>query len=245
MHAHRVHVLDRADDDHGVGRVPHHLELELLPPLHRALDEHLPDRARSQRRLHRRRVLVAVVDHRRPRPPEGERGAQDRGESNHVGSLVGPSQRGHRNGWQHRQAGPPHRLPEALPVLRGSNRLHRCAEQLDAEPRQRAGGRELHRHVERRLAPQRREERVTTLPLQDRGHDLFRDGLDVGRVRALGIGHDRRGVGVHQHDPQPFFAQGLDTLDAGVVKLARLPDPDRPGAEDAHGSHVVPARHQA
>ena len=45
VHAHRVEVLDRADDHAVVGAVAHHLELVLLPARDRALDEDLRDRA--------------------------------------------------------------------------------------------------------------------------------------------------------------------------------------------------------
>ena len=44
VHAHRVEVLDRADDHDVVGLVAHDLELELVPAAHRLLDEHLTDR---------------------------------------------------------------------------------------------------------------------------------------------------------------------------------------------------------
>src|SRR5690606_38065215 len=46
--AHGVEVLDRADDHAVVGAVPHDLELELLPPGDRPLDEDLADRAGGQ-----------------------------------------------------------------------------------------------------------------------------------------------------------------------------------------------------
>src|SRR4029079_6814884 len=45
VHAHRVEVLDRADDDAVVGAVAHDLELVFLPPGDRPLDEDLADRA--------------------------------------------------------------------------------------------------------------------------------------------------------------------------------------------------------
>ena len=45
MHAHRIDVLDRADDDEVVGPVAHDLELELLPANHRLLEQHLVNRA--------------------------------------------------------------------------------------------------------------------------------------------------------------------------------------------------------
>ena len=46
--ADRIEVLDRADDDAVARRVDDDLELELLPALERALDEHLADRARVE-----------------------------------------------------------------------------------------------------------------------------------------------------------------------------------------------------
>ncbi len=39
MHAHRIEVLDRADDDAIVFLVAHHLHLELFPPEHGFLDQ--------------------------------------------------------------------------------------------------------------------------------------------------------------------------------------------------------------
>src|SRR5205814_278816 len=50
VHAHRVEVLDRADDHAVVGPVAHDLELVLLPTGDRALDEDLRDRAGGQAR---------------------------------------------------------------------------------------------------------------------------------------------------------------------------------------------------
>ena len=48
VHAHRVEVLDRADDHHVVLGVAHDLELVLLPADDRLLEEHLGGRARGQ-----------------------------------------------------------------------------------------------------------------------------------------------------------------------------------------------------
>ena len=45
VHAHRIEVLDRADDHDVVEPVADHLELELAPALDRLLDQHLRDRA--------------------------------------------------------------------------------------------------------------------------------------------------------------------------------------------------------
>ena len=52
--AHRIEVLDRADDHDVVGVVAHHLELELAPAEHRLLEQHLADRGRPAGRGRRR-----------------------------------------------------------------------------------------------------------------------------------------------------------------------------------------------
>ena len=58
VHAHRVEVLDRADDHDVVGVVAHDLQLELVPAAHRFLDEHL---ARSATRRARARPAAAAA----------------------------------------------------------------------------------------------------------------------------------------------------------------------------------------
>ena len=61
--AHRVEVLDRADDDGVAARVAHHLELVLLPAHQVLLDQHLADGARVQ----------AMLDDGRAAPPSSRR----------------------------------------------------------------------------------------------------------------------------------------------------------------------------
>ena len=53
VHAHRIKVLDGADDDHVVRLVAHHLQLELLPSHHRLFD---------QDAMHRREIEAASDD---------------------------------------------------------------------------------------------------------------------------------------------------------------------------------------
>ncbi len=73
--------------------------------------------------------------------------------------------------------------------------------------------------------------------------DLGRDGLDVGRVGELGVGHDRGRVRVDEDDPQALLLQDAAGLRARVVELARLTDDDRPGADDQDAGDVSSARH--
>ena len=87
VHAHRVEVLDRADDDDVVGAVPHHLELELLPADDAPLHQHRAHRRELEPPADERLELLEVVgdapagaaqrerraggsrDSRSPRPP--------------------------------------------------------------------------------------------------------------------------------------------------------------------------------
>ena len=70
VHADRVDVLDRADDDGVVGRVAHELELVLLPAEDRLLEQHLGGRALVQALADDAdEVLLGVARSREPRPP--------------------------------------------------------------------------------------------------------------------------------------------------------------------------------
>ena len=53
---------------------------------------------------------------------------------------------------------------------------------------------------------------------------LGRDGLDVGPLRELRVGHDGSRVGIDQDDLVSFFAEGLTGLGAGIVEFASLSD---------------------
>ena len=73
--------------------------------------------------------------------------------------------------------------------------------------------------------------------------DLGRERLDVGAVGQLRVGHDRRRVAVDEDDLEPFGAQRLARLRAGVVELARLPDDDRAGADDEDAFEIGSSGH--
>ncbi len=79
VHAHRIEVLDRADDHDVVDAVANDLELELVPAAHRLLHEHLVDRALAQPALDLRAELL--VGEREPAAvtAERERRTHDRG----------------------------------------------------------------------------------------------------------------------------------------------------------------------
>src|SRR5207302_9642805 len=77
----------------------------------------------------------------------------------------------------------------------------------------------------------------------DSSQVLARERLDIGAISDLGIGHDSRRIRVGEHH---FVALGLERLaglGARVVELRRLPDDDRPGAEDQDLRDVVATGH--
>jgi hypothetical protein len=68
--------------------------------------------------------------------------------------------------------------------------------------------------------------------LDDLCHHFWGDGLHVGCVGQIRVGHDRRRIRVHQNDPVALFLQRLTGLGAGIVELASLPDDDGARADD-------------
>ena len=85
--AHRVEVLDRADDDDVVLRVADDLELELVPASHRLLDEHLADRALREAELDLPAKLASRSTKPPPWPPSVNAGRTT------AGSVTPPSSR--------------------------------------------------------------------------------------------------------------------------------------------------------
>ncbi len=101
----------------------------------------------------------------------------------------------------------------------------------------------FHRDVERGLAAHRGQERVGPLARDDELDEFGRHGLDVGPVGELGIRHDRRRIGVHEHDLVALLLERLDGLRPGVVELGALADYDRARAEQEDAAEVSTTRH--
>jgi hypothetical protein len=135
----------------------HHLELELLPPDHRFLDEHGRDRRRLEPPADRLLELLRVVGDRAARAAERERGPDDRRVADLADDparlVEGPRVPRARE----RQADALHRFLEELAVLGLLDRGELGADQLDPEALERAVLREGHGEVQPRLAPERGE----------------------------------------------------------------------------------------
>ena len=111
---------------------------------------------------------------------------------------------------------------------------------------------ELHRQRQARLAAETGEKTVWLLLFNDALDGGQRERLEINLIREGLVGHDRRGVGVDEHDVHARVVQHAARLRAGIVKLRRLTDHDRAGADDhdftdaginRHGAHL-PSGHR-
>ena len=174
---------------------------------------------------------------------EDERRADDRREADVVADGDGLVHRVGEPRRRHGQPDPGHRLLEQLAVLGRADRLRTRADQLHAVGVEHAVVDEGHRQVQRGLATEGREKGVGPLALDHRGDDLGLEGFDVGAVGELGVGHDRRRVGVGEDDLVALGPQDPARLGARVVELAGLADDDRAAADDQDRLDVGALRH--
>jgi len=244
VHAHRIEVLDRADDDRVVLAVADDLELELLPAEDALLDQDRVHRRLVEAELHHAVELALVVGDAAARAAEREARAQDRGEPDLVDRGARLLDGGHQRRARAGEADPRHRLLEQLAILGHLDARHARAEELDAVLREDAGLVRGEREVEAGLAAERGQDRARLLAREHLVEHLDGQRLDVRRVRQIGVRHDRRGVRVDQHHAQPLLAEGLARLRARVVELGRLADHDRSGPDDQHRLQIFTARHR-
>ena len=108
----------------------------------------------------------------------------------------------------------------------------RRAQQANAVSFEDPAIRDLNRQVESRLTSQGRKQPVGAFPLDNSLHDIRCQWLQIDGVRDAFIGHDRGWVGVDQDGAHPLFTEGTAGLGAGVVKLSRLSNDDRPRTEN-------------
>ena len=249
MHAHRIEVLDRADDDTVVHAVADDLHLEFLPPQHRFLDQHFVGGGGVDAALDDLDELGLVVGDAAAGAAERERGPDDRGQADVVERRECVGKRLDLVRARRLQSDPGHRLAEQLTVLGLVDRVSGRADHRDVEFFEHAHLAQRQRGVERGLPAHGGQQRESAgknvaLLFDDLGDDLGRDRLDVGRVGEIGIGHDRRRVRIHQDDPVAFFLERLARLCSGIVELARLADDDRAGADDQDRGNVGSFGHQ-
>jgi hypothetical protein len=84
VHAHRIDVLDGADDDAVVRLVAHHLHLKLFPSQHRFFDQHFGGRRGVEPALDDLDEFGLVIGNAAAGAAKRERGADDGGQADNL-----------------------------------------------------------------------------------------------------------------------------------------------------------------
>ena len=136
-----------------------------------------------------------------------------------------------------------HGVPEELAIFGHVDRFARSRDELDAVFLEHALPHQIEGAVEGRLAAHGRQQRARAFLRDDLGDRAPVDRLDVDRVRARGVGHDRRGIRVDEDDSVTLLLERLARLGTRVIELARLADDDRTGTDDQDTFEIVTTRH--
>ena len=227
--AHRIDVLDAADDDAVVLAIADDLELVLLPPDDRLIDLDLCDHGGGEAACDDVSELVFVVRDAAAGAAESEGGSDDGGEADLLEEGEGILHRGDGLGLGEVEADGLADVLELLAVFGAMDDLAVGADHLDAELGEGSVVEEFAGAVEGGLSAEGGEDDVDLadgrvlrggalpfglfeLALDDLADGLGGDGLYICSVGERRIGHDRRRVGVHQDDPVPLGAQRLACL---------------------------------
>ena len=243
VHPHGVQVLDGADDHHVVLEVPHHFQLEFLPAQDRLFQHHLGDHAGVQALGGHELQVFQVVGDAAAGAAQGEAGADDDGVAEGRGRGHGLLQGADDGALGDSEVDVGHGVPEELPVFGLLDDVGVGPDHLHPQALQDAGVGHGDGAVEAGLAAQGGQDGVGALAFDHLADHLRGDGLDVGAVGHLRVGHDGGGVGIDQHHLVALLAEGLAGLGAGIVELAGLADDDGPRADDQDFLEVSPFRH--
>ena len=243
VNAHRVDVFDKADGNQFIVRVADDFDFQFFPTGDRFFDQNFRNHRSGQTASDDGAEFFRIV-----RDPAA--GAAHRVRRTHDARI---SELGDdRFGFFHRASDfaargfdPEfrHRVFKFETVFAAFDGVELNADDANAVFFEDAGFIEFHRQVQRRLAAEVREKRVRAFLLDNPFDGRNGQRFDIRRVGHHGVGHNRRGVGVDQHDLITEFAQGLARLSSRVVELARLTDDDGAGTDNEDFLYVVATGH--
>ena len=250
MHPHRINILDGTDNDAIIRLVADNLHFIFLPAQHAFFNKNRRCGRGIKAALDDLDEFRLVIGDAATCAAHGEGGADDGGQAHEIERIQGPSQGRDLLGFGCLKADLGHRLAKAVPILGLVDGIGRGPDHLDAiflkdtHLLQRQGT------IQRGLAAHGGEKRengsrrhIGLFLFDDLGDDLGRDRLDIGGICQFGIGHNRSGIRVDQHDAIPLGLEGFDGLGAGIIKLAGLADDDRPRADDQDGRDICALGH--
>ena len=241
--AHRIDVLDEADGDHLVVGIAHDLQLQLFPAQHRFLHQHLVDQAGGQAAGDDDPQFLQIFDQAAAGAAHRVGRADDDRIAELGGDLLGVFEGRDGGAARHLDAEAVHGLLEGDAVLAALDGVDVDADDLDPVALKDPGAIQFGGEVEARLAAEVGEDGIGALGGDDLFQGLDVERLDIGDIGGGRIGHDRRRVGVDQHDLVAEGAQGLARLGAGIVELTGLADDDGAGTDDQNLMDVVTSGH--
>ena len=137
---------------------------------------------------------------------------------------------------------------ELLAVFTALDSIDVSTDEFDIVLFQNAGAVQLDGGIQRGLATQGCQDSVDGVSFfalfnQDLLDELWLNGLHIGVVSKLRVGHDGGRVGVNQRYTQSFFFEDAASLGAGVVEFTGLADDNRAGADDQDVVNIVALWH--
>ncbi len=244
MHAHRVEILDRADNDAVVVLVTNDLHLELFPADHRLLEQNLGSGRHFEAVRDDALEFLAVVGDAAARTAERERRPDNGREPDVLLLLERFFERMRDERTRALEADFGHCLAKQVTILGHVDRLAFRRDHLDVKLLENALAREVERAIQAGLPAHGGQQRIRTLLLDDARQRGPVNRLDVDRVRHLGIRHDRGRVRIDENDAEAFFTKCLARLRARIVELTRLADHDRAGADNQDAVYVAAFGHR-
>ena len=136
------------------------------------------------------------------------------------------------------QTGLSHRLFKKIPIFRLLDRLQFGADHLDAVALENPALRQVDGKVERRLPAKSWQQHIGAFLLNNLLNNIRRNGLDVGSVGEIRVGHDGCGIRIDQDNSITLFLECFQCLGAGIIEFAGLADNDWPGTDEQNGFDV-------
>ena len=251
MHAHWVYVFDGTNDNRVIRGVADHFHLVFFPAQQAFINEDLVHWGCVHAGAAEVHIVFAVIRHAAAGAAKGKGRTDNRWQANVFEFFQSDAHafveirvavlflgRGDDGRARVLKAQTIHRFAEQFPVLGHLNRVAFRTDHLYAEFVQHTHFLKRQRGVQTGLTAHRWQERIWAFFFDDLGDHIGCDRLDVGCIRQFRIGHDRRGVRVHEDDAIALFSKRLTRLCAGVVELACLADHNRTCADDHDGFDV-------
>ncbi|OPZ69714.1 MAG: hypothetical protein BWY82_02236 [Verrucomicrobia bacterium ADurb.Bin474] len=187
-------------------------------------------RGNIQSPLNHRLILLFVVGNATSGTSERVAGPDNQWEQTKiVGRFPRLLQRIHPMRTGHIKSDLDHRVLEQLTVLAFFDGLALGTDQLHTVLLQNTPLGQLQRKVEPGLPSQCRQKCRWSFLGNDLLQHLRNERLDVGRIRKLGIRHDRGRITIDQNHPVSLLPESLAGLGSTVVKLTGLADHNRTG----------------